>query len=133
VEEASAPISVRGRGTWTGDVETLLGRWVDAAYAYRFGEPQHDLVVVALERDGALLAQAERFPAGRDPARASAEELGLEAERDGDAVVLRSRRALVGARVGHEQFLVEPGRERRVSAYGPVVLTARNLVGAIPL
>jgi beta-mannosidase len=133
VEEASAPIAVAGRGAWTGDVETLLGRWVDAAYAYRFGEPQHDLVVVALERDGALLAQAERFPAGREPARASAEELGVEAERDGDVVVVRARRALVGARVGHEQFLVEPGRERRVSAYGPVVLTARNLAGAIRL
>jgi beta-mannosidase len=133
VDEASTPLTVPGHGAWTGDVETVLGRWVDAAYAYRFGEPQHDLVVAALERDGALLASAERFPAGRDPARHSAEELGLEAERDGDAAVLRSRRALIGARVGRECVLVEPGRERRVTAYGPVVLTARNLAGAIPL
>ena len=31
------------------DVEALLGRFVDAAWAYRFGPPAHDLIVASLE------------------------------------------------------------------------------------
>ncbi len=140
VEEATTAVEVAPHGAWTGDVETLLGRWVDAAYAYRFGEPQHDLVVVALERDGELLAAGERFPVGRDPSRHSAEHLGLEARLEGDVVTLRARRAVVGARLlgshaPEDCLLVEPGRERRlpVTAYGPVVLVARNLASPLPL
>jgi beta-mannosidase len=140
VEEATTALEVAAHGAWSGDVEALLGRWVDAAYAYRFGAPQHDLVVVALERDGAQLAQAERFPAGREPARHSAEELGLEAVVEGDQLRVRARRALVGVRVqgaraAEDGFLVEPGRERRVAitASAGLALTARNLAGTAPV
>ncbi|MGI8623151.1 MAG: glycoside hydrolase family 2 protein, partial [Solirubrobacteraceae bacterium] len=31
--EASAPVTVPAHGTWTGDVEAVLGGWVDASYA----------------------------------------------------------------------------------------------------
>jgi beta-mannosidase len=128
VEEATAPVEVPSHGAWTGDVETLLGRWVDAAYAYRFGAPQHDLVVAAL--DEALVA--EREPAGRRAARLTADELGLSAVRHGDVARITSRRALLGARLGALQFLVEPGRER-VVPLADGVLTARNLTGSVPV
>ena len=47
-----------------------LGRFVDAAWAYRFGPPAQDAIVAslerAMERGGAeLLSQAFHFPAGR--------------------------------------------------------------------
>jgi beta-mannosidase len=71
------------------NVESVLGRFADASYAYRFGPPQHDAVVVSLEREGELLSQAFRFPAGRPLAQ---EDLGLEAELDGDRLVIRSRK-----------------------------------------
>ncbi len=125
VGEATAPVEVPGHGSWSGDVETLLGRWVDAAYAYRFGPPQHDLVVAALDDLG--LASA-REPAGRSAARLPADVLGIEIA-DG---VLTSRRALLGARLaGGPQFVVEPGRPYRVRGEGP--LTARNLAGCVPI
>ncbi|MEA2126911.1 MAG: beta-mannosidase [Solirubrobacteraceae bacterium] len=126
VEEATAPIEVPAHGSWTGDVEALLRRWVDAAYAYRFGEPQHDLVVAALDEE----LTAEREPAGRSAARHSATDLGVSAVRDGDVVRITSRRALLGARLGAAQFLVEPGRERVVPA-ADGELTARNLAGSV--
>ena len=51
------------------DIEAALGRFVDTAWAYRFGPPAQDVVVASLERDGAdgpeLLSQAFHFPAGR--------------------------------------------------------------------
>jgi hypothetical protein len=57
----------------------------------------------------------------------TAGELGIEIA-DG---MVTSRRALLGARVGAETFLVEPGRPRAVPA-GPT-LTARNLRGEVAL
>ncbi len=124
VGETTAPLDVPAHGSWTGDVESLLGRWVDAAYAYRFGPPQHDLVVVALDDLG--LAHA-REPAGRSPVRHSPEALGVELE-DG---VLSTRRTLLGARIdAGPQFVLEPGRRRALS---PGTLTARNLDGVVAL
>lgn len=125
VEEATTALEVAGRSSWTGDVETLLGRWVDAAYAYRFGPPQHDLVVVAIDALG--LAHA-REPAGRSAARLSAEQLGLSvADR-----LATTRRAVLGARVGDgPQFVIEPGRPRAVP--GPSRLVARNLAGTVAI
>lgn len=53
-------------GAWTGDVESIIGRWVDASYAYRFGPPSHDMVTAELcAASGALLGTARRFPLGR--------------------------------------------------------------------
>jgi beta-mannosidase len=132
VEEATAPIEVPAHGSWTGDVETLLGRWVDAAYSYRFGPPQHDLLVAALDE---LSLAAARETAGRSPERLDAEALGVAASRRGDAVRITTRRALLGARIGGRMFVVEPGRERtvRVSDAGDVELTARNLAGRMTI
>ncbi len=135
VEDATAPIAVAGRSGWTGDVETVLGRWVDAAYTYRFGPPAHDLVVAALETpDGTVIASAEREPVGRSAGVHTAEELGVEITRTEGAVHVRARRALIGASltgVG-AAFLVEPGRDRVIAClHEAPVMTARNLRGTV--
>lgn len=113
-------------GAW--NVEALLGRFVDASLAYRFGPAAHDLVVATLEDAGEgpprLLSQAMRFPAGRPTHREDPARVGLQANAEplGDGrMTLRvsSLRLAVGVRVrvaGYEAdddaFCVEPGGER---------------------
>lgn len=78
--EARAPLALPPHGARTVWADALLGRFTDAAYAYRFGPPAHDLVVATL-RDraaGRVLAEAFHFPLGlplepRDDVLAAAE------------------------------------------------------------
>ncbi|MGZ2410615.1 beta-mannosidase [Sphingomonas sp. F9_3S_D5_B_2] len=66
VASANCAISLAPHGTWTGDVETVLGRWLDVGYTYRFGPPAHDLVTAELRAtDGTALGSARRYPLGR--------------------------------------------------------------------
>ena len=136
----------RRTARWTGDVEALLGRCVDAAYAYRFGPPAHDPVVATLrDADGELLAQAAHFPA-----RAAAGDVALRADRrgrDGDAVLLDAPTASRGASGSRRDGVVRrattrsslrPGRRaagarggRRGDARAGV--TALNLIGETPV
>ena len=139
VEEAATPVSVPGHAQVTRDAETVLGRWVDVSYAYRFGEPGHDLVVAALEGPaGELIASYEHEPLGRSPRAWTAAELGVSAVLEGDAVRISARRALIGARLtgcraAEDGFVVEPGRDRVVAVRDVErpALTARNLLGAV--
>ncbi|HMJ33059.1 MAG TPA: hypothetical protein VK501_04000 [Baekduia sp.] len=65
IADASAPLVVPAHGSAHRNVEGILGRFADAAYAYRFGPAAHDTVVATLRTaDGALLAQATHFPQG---------------------------------------------------------------------
>ncbi len=137
VDDARELVELPAHSVRQWNVESLLGRFVDAAWAYRFGPPAHDLIVVSLEshdqgapesgehRADGLLSQATRFPAGRPQARESAASLGLTVgvhELDGNAVALsvRSRRFAYGVRVHcpgfrptEDAFSIEPGGERR--------------------
>jgi hypothetical protein len=104
---------------------------VDAAYAYRFGDPQHDAIVVSLERDGELLSQAFRFPVGFPTEAVEAE---VSATWGGNCVRVASDRLLYGVRIhapglvsSDDAFCVEPGRVRTVAVTG----TARDEVGEI--
>ena len=114
------------------DVEQLLGHFADVSWAYRFGPPVADVVVLTLEHDGPQgtvepLSQHFRFPAGRPAARLDADELGLVAaiERTPDGapqVALGGRRLLHGVRVeipgwvaDDDGFCVEPGGTRRLT------------------
>lgn len=156
VEQASTPIEVPPASVVSHDVETVLGRFVDASWAYRFGPAGHDLVVISLEaqHDGRrdLISQSFRFPTSRPLLARSAAEMELTAElrhgSDGRPVLaVRSRGLVYGAQVvlpGRETtdnaFCVEPGHERLVGVTGcardadsPGALSALNLRGSIPI
>lgn len=130
VASASIDIEVAAHAAISLDAETLIGRFIDASYAYRFGPPGHDLIVASLERplpDGTeLLSQAFLFPVGRPGRLESADGLGLhgcaETTPDGGLdVVIRTRRVVDGVRLhvpgfvaSDDAFAVEPGGARRV-------------------
>jgi hypothetical protein len=104
VDEASEELELAPHETLSRGVEGMLGRFVDAAWAYRFGPATADAIVVSLEsRSGPsrLLSQSVRFPAGYPTARLGVDELELRAtadeERDGTVLLaLRSRRVAYG-------------------------------------
>ena len=154
VDEAAEEVEVPAHGAVVRNVEALFGRFVDAAWAYRFGPPPQDLIVVSLEReDGGPdpISVAARFPAGRPSGAEPAVSLGLEARAvtaDGGAVkvVLRSRRAAWGVRLRAEgfapdddAFVLEPGVERSVAMwpaggdaeFSGGAVTALNLEGRV--
>lgn len=125
-------------------VDALLGRFMDTAYAYRFGPPGHD-AVVATVRDarGALLADTVHFPVGRPAAGAA--DLGLAAtlehRGDGQTLVLTTARlahavaiAAPGCVLGDDYVDVVPGQPREVpftlpAAAAPTTITLTPLNG----
>jgi beta-mannosidase len=126
VEEAHVAVEVPPHTVMEHSVESILGRFVDVGYAYRFGEPQHHLVVASLEHGDVLIGQAFRFPFGPPSVRRSAAELGLTAAAsDGNGaieVTLTTARVAYGVRLGlpgfvpdEDAFSVEPGRPRRIA------------------
>jgi beta-mannosidase len=155
VHEASEAIELPGRSCAAYDVEQLLGHFVDASWAYRFGPPPHDLLVASLEREGELgnelVSQSIRFPAGRPVATESADRLGLAADAetlsDGTVRVrLQSRRFAYGVRIhvigfttDDDAFSIEPQGERIVllrpreltGDFSGGALTALNLDGRV--
>ena len=122
VFEAREELLLPPHATHTTDVERLLGHFVDASFAYRFGPPGHDAVVVSLESaDALLLSQSFRFPLGRPLTPEPAERLGLEARLEGAALHLSSARVVFGVHVdapgfnpSDDLFCLEPGRSRVV-------------------
>jgi beta-mannosidase len=127
VAEAAAEIEVPARQARTFGVEQILGRFVDASYAYRFGPPGHDLIAASLHasRGDFPMAQAFRFPAGHPIQKVPIADLGLTAEwqeAEGKAqLLLQSKRFAWGVRIGAQDyrtddqyFGLEPGVPRRV-------------------
>ena len=96
VASAERSLRLEARSATSLSDTQLLGSFFDAAYAYRFGPPAHNVTVASLRgaRDAALIAQAFHFPLGRGGAR---EPLGLTAVLDRD----RTGWTIV---VGVEQF-----------------------------
>ncbi len=152
VDEASEPLELEPHASTTRNLESVLGRFADAAYAYRFGPPGHDLAVATLETaDGAILSQAFRFPAGRPLGVEPAERLGLAAAAEPVsaglvAVRVAARRFAYAVRVvapgweaEDDAFSVEPGGERQVLVHAcdelpfTGALTALNLDGRVPV
>lgn len=156
VEEGSQAVELEPHGACSLNLETVLGRFLDIGWAYRFGPPGQDLVVFSLERGGEhpeqpeLLSQGFRLPAGRPLRQESAAELGLEARleppgrQEGSAVLeLSCRRFVYGLRISVAEFRpaedaisLEPGHTRRILLRGSGVpssgsLTALNLRGAL--
>ncbi len=131
VGRGETAIELPAHGAVHHDVEAVIGRFVDAAWAFRFGPPAQDAIVVSLERDGAhgveLLSQAFHFPAGRPLTPERGDRLGLSAsaERHGDGTIrltVASRRLAYGVRIhvpgfatSDDAFSVEPGGTRTVA------------------
>jgi beta-mannosidase len=154
VDEARQDLELGPHCCLTRNVETLLGRFVDASWAYRFGPPAQDLIVISLEheREGVteLISQSFRFPGARPLSIRRADDLGLSARTedspDGRRLRVCSAGFAYGTRVvvpgfvaADDAFGVEPGHERVIPLVpaanevpsGPGTLTALNLSGRI--
>lgn len=152
--EAVEELRLDARTTVSHDLETMLGRFVDASWAYRFGPPAA-AVAATLVADGdeeADAAPAFFFPAGPPLERVAAAALGLGASArlvEGGAMLeLRSESVVYGVRVrseamvaGDDAFSLEPGRPRRVALRSldpdktppSLVVEAVNLKGPIAI
>jgi beta-mannosidase len=154
---ASEALEVPPHAAIERSIEGMLGHFVDASWAYRFGPPAQDAIVATLERvDGSgagmteVLSQASHFPAGRPLVQERAERLGLTATsstaEDGMVQVeITSRRLAYGVRIHaagfaptDDAFSVEPSGVRTVTL-APIqpgarfdggMLTALNLTGS---
>ncbi len=127
VAQAETSIHIDARGAQTFGVEQILGHFVDAACAYRFGPPGHDLIAVSLHDAPASdpFAQTFRLPAGPPP-RLPMLELGLTAQstRLADGTIqlsITSRRFAWGVRatipgwmLDDAYFAIGPGGARRI-------------------
>ncbi len=155
VGDGTTSIEVPAHGVVDLDVEGVLGRFVDASWAYRFGPPAQDLIVATLETiDGDTtrpLGQATHFPIGRPATALTAGELGLDAaivDADGDHATLElsSGRLVHGLRIdvpgftaSDDAFDLEPSHARRIDlrSMAPGIelrngrLTAANLSGDV--
>ncbi len=154
VGEAREDLELAAHGELSLNVESLLGRFVDASWSYRFGPPAQNLIVASIEREGddglELVSQSIHLPAGRPSTVESADRLGIEATARrgpaGTAVLsLKSRRFAYGLRVQgpltpeDDAFSLEPGGTRRLTLNpmgsqeptGAVALTALNMQGRV--
>ncbi|QEC46893.1 glycoside hydrolase family 2 protein [Baekduia soli] len=147
VAEAEADLEVGPHAVACRNAEGVLGRFADAAYAYRFGPPAHDVVVATLRDGGTVLGQACHFPAGRPGA--PVEDLGLTAVAaapapDGTiAVTLSAARLAYGVRLAaagllpsDDDLVLVPGTPQTVVltprggvATGAITVTALNAAG----
>jgi beta-mannosidase len=146
VAEATVELSVAPHTTVVDGVERILGQFVDPAWAYRFGPPAADVIVVTLATPEPT-SQAFRFPAGLPAYREPATRMGIEASAEptadgGAQLIVRSRRLAYGVRVraagmacDDDAFSVEPGHQRLVrlrpasdgARFSRATLTALNL------
>ncbi|MDX6376171.1 MAG: beta-mannosidase, partial [Gaiellaceae bacterium] len=121
VADAVRRVTVPARSTIRFGVEELLGRFVDAAYAYRFGPPGHDVVAAVLTSGDDVLRDVH-LPLGPPSARACAAASTIVAESSpagpGEPVrvELTTTRFAYGLRVeaegyepGDDGLLLEPG------------------------
>jgi beta-mannosidase len=125
VVEGRGPIAVPARGGASRNVQSLVDRFVDATYAFRFGPPGHDLVVGRLHgKDGAVLARSFFFPLGLARPRVPDLHLVGSAEKKDDAVVVTLRAPAFaqsiaiespGWRPDDDYFHVEPDGERAIT------------------
>jgi len=127
VVSKSTRIVVPGRGSSSIAVDDVVGGFHDSAYAFRFGPPGHDAVIVTLrDHSGAVLSEAVQFTATRSTARTddvsvsaharqlSAEvvEIVVKASRFADSVAIDC-----GDYIADDNYFhIAPGTERTVIA-----------------
>jgi beta-mannosidase len=155
VHESERLIAIPEHTTLTIGAEEILGRFFDAAYAYRFGPPGHDLIATSLhaDRGDVPFAQAFRSPAGRSAEQRPIDELGIAVEArildDGTIEMLFvARRFAYGVRAAapgwmpdDAYFGIEPGVKRRIrlcplqpgGVPASIAITATNADGRLPV
>jgi beta-mannosidase len=128
VVESDLAVSIAKHTTVTFGLEQILGRFVDASYAYRFGPPGHDVIAASLHRHRGDIpfAQSFRFPVGRSNQRSPIAELGLQGQAKalaGGAIemLITTRRFAWGVRATAAGFMpddayfgIEPNGKRRI-------------------
>jgi beta-mannosidase len=141
--EAVEDVRLDPHGSLSQDLESMLGTFVDASWAYRFGLPAVAVSAELVEEGSAagFASPSFFFPDGPPTARATAERLGLAASArataEGVELELRSADLVYGVRVGaagltadDDAFSLAPGRVRRLklrTASGGTVPTAVSL------
>ena len=157
VAEARELIEIGPHSGSERNVEAMLGRFVDAAWAYRFGPPGHDVIVACLEPAAGQRQhpgeQSFVFPSGLPIAVDSADDSGLCAiarpSTDGTThLSITTRRLAYGIRIHATGFLpdddafsLEPGGGRTIvltpaepdGGFRGGTLTAINVQGRIPI
>lgn len=155
VGESELAITIPAHNALTFGLERILRRFVDAAWAYRFGPPGQDVIAASLHssRGDIPFAQSFRFPAGRTTQRTLISEMGMagqaKALADGTIeVLLSSRRFAWGVRVSAPGFLpddayfgMEPAVQRRIvltpaqpgEAPASLAVTAISAEGRFPV
>lgn len=155
VGEARTELDLPAHGAASYDLEELLGRFVDASWAYRFGPPAQSTIVAAIEQEEGervrTLSRASLHPAGFPLDPEPAERLGLEALAEPPAegrvrISLTARRfvyglrvAAAGARASEDAFDLEPGRTTAIdlvfadstAAPANIQVSAINLDGRV--
>jgi beta-mannosidase len=108
VETGSRSLELRPRACLELSAEGVLGHFVDAGWAYRFGTPSAEVLVAELAVDGRPASRSFLFPQGLGPYARPSDELGLEATAaPGDGTVLlrvTSRRLAYGVAVDAPGF-----------------------------
>ena len=151
VDETARELTLDAHATVSLNVEQVLGRFIDAAWAYRFGPPTQNVIALTLERpDGELLSEVCHLPAGRPTEQLSPADLGLRAVvQDGPSRVPRLRVsserfaygvqiAVPGFQASDNAFSVRPGGVRELALHADGdgadprgTLTAVNMRGAV--
>ncbi len=137
VEQARVAVELAAHSQQQWSVESIIGRFLDAGWTYRFGPCGHDTIAVTLEADASgddrtdaaarILSQTLRFPVGRPLGREPPARLGLTAraqmEPDGGVrLTVSSTRAAYSVSIHAPGFLtsddgfsIEPGGARTVT------------------
>ena len=127
VREASRAITLSPRERRTLSADDLLGQFCDVNYAYRFGPPQHDLVVACLrDEQGHVISEMTWSRDGQEPQLWPVELSGLAGTLSSlDANVwqlqLQAAICLQSVRISARGFIPDdnyfplyPGREKTV-------------------
>jgi beta-mannosidase len=126
VEAGGVAVEIPARGQLTVEAGALFDGFRDLSYAYRYGPPPYDVIVVALgDATGRVVSEVVQLPAGLD--RPSEPEIGLTATArpgvDGEWLLSVTTRCLAqwvvvevpGFGPSDSWFHLAPGASRTVS------------------
>jgi beta-mannosidase len=141
IVQAETELMLAARSVHRVRVDALFPRFVDAGYVYRFGPPNHDLLVARLQIAGEAEAAAYAFVCAQR-ADVTREDLGLSATYEARAghvgVLVRTqgfaRRVAIELEAGEpadNYFHLEPGGQRWVEVRGAGGAALRGRVKAL--